>query len=33
MKKSKFSESQILTILNDSEASAPLDELSGQHGF
>jgi putative transposase len=33
MKKSKFSESQIVTILKDAEAGVPLDELSRQHGF
>ena len=33
MKKSKFSESQIVTILKEAEAGVSLEELSRQHGF
>jgi putative transposase len=33
MKKSKFSESQIVSILKEAEAGMPLEELSRQHGF
>ena len=33
MKKSKFSESQIVTILKEAEAGVGLDELIRQHGF
>jgi putative transposase len=33
MKKSKFSESQIVNILKEAEAGVALDELSRQHGF
>jgi putative transposase len=33
MKKSKFSESQIVQILKEAEAGVSLDELSRQHGF
>jgi len=33
MKKSRFSESQIVTILKEAESGVPLDELSRQHGF
>jgi putative transposase len=33
MKKTKFSESQIVQILNEAEAGVSLDELSRQHGF
>ena len=33
MKKSKFSESQIVSILKEAEAGVALDELSRQHGF
>jgi len=33
MKKSKFSESQIVQILKEAEAGVSLDELSCQHGF
>ncbi len=33
MKRSRFSESQIVTILKEAESGVPLDELSRQHGF
>jgi putative transposase len=33
MKKSRFSESQIVTILKEAEAGVALEELSRQHGF
>jgi putative transposase len=33
MKKSKYTESQIVNILKESEAGVPLEELSRQHGF
>ena len=33
MKKSKFSESQIVTILKEAEAGVSLDDLVRQHGF
>ncbi len=33
MKKSKFSESQIVTILKEAEAGVSLDDLSRQQGF
>jgi len=33
MKKSKFSESQIVTILKEAEAGVSVEELSRQHGF
>lgn len=33
MKKSRFAESQIVTILKEAEAGVPLEELSRQHGF
>ena len=33
MKKSKFSESQIVNILKEAEAGVSLEELSHQHGF
>ena len=33
MKKSKFSESQIVTILKEAEAGVSLDDLSRQYGF
>jgi putative transposase len=33
MKKSKFSESQIVSILKEAEAGVSLEELSRQHGF
>jgi putative transposase len=33
MKRSKFSESQIVTILKEAEAGVGLDELIRQHGF
>ncbi len=33
MKKSKFSESQIMNILKEAEAGAALDELTRRHGF
>ena len=33
MKKSKFTESQIVTILKQAESGVPLEELSRQHGF
>jgi len=33
MKKSKFSESQIVTILKETEAGVSLEDLSRQHGF
>lgn len=33
MKKSRFSESQIVGILKEAEAGVALEELSRQHGF
>ena len=33
MKKSKFSESQIVTILKEAEAGVSLEDLIRQHGF
>ena len=33
MKKSKFSESQIVNILKEAEAGVSLDDLTRQHGF
>jgi putative transposase len=33
MKKSRFSESQIVQILKETEAGVSLDELSREHGF
>lgn len=33
MKKSKFSESQIVNILKEAEAGVSVEELSRQHGF
>jgi len=33
MKKSKFSESQIVTILKEAEAGISLEDLIRQHGF
>ena len=33
MKRSRFSESQIVTILKEAESGVPLEELSRQHGF
>ena len=33
MKKSKFSESQIVTILKEAEAGVSLEDLVRQHGF
>ena len=33
MKRSKFSESQIVNILKEAEAGVALDELIRQHGF
>lgn len=33
MKKSKFSESQIVNILKEAEAGVPLEDLVRQHGF
>jgi len=33
MKKTRFTESQIMNILKETEAGVALDELSRQHGF
>ena len=33
MKRSKFSESQIVQILQEAEAGVPLEDLIRQHGF
>jgi putative transposase len=33
MKQSKFSESQIVSILKEAEAGVPVTELSRKHGF
>lgn len=33
MKKTRFSESQIVTILKEAEAGVALEDLSRQHGF
>jgi len=33
MKKTRFSESQIMNILKEAEAGVSLEELSRQHGF
>lgn len=33
MKKSKYTESQIVNILKEAEAGVPLEELCRQHGF
>jgi putative transposase len=33
MQKSKYSESQIVKILNEAEAGVPLEDLIRQHGF
>ncbi len=33
MKKSKFSESQIVNILKEAEAGVPMEDLIRQHGF
>ena len=33
MKKSKFSESQIVTMLKEAEAGVPVEDLSRQDGF
>jgi putative transposase len=33
MKRSKFSESQIVNILQEAEAGMPLEDLIRQHGF
>lgn len=33
MKKSKFSEHQIIKILKEAEAGVPIEELSRQYGF
>lgn len=33
MKKSKFSESQIVNILKEAETGVPLEDLVRQHGF
>lgn len=33
MKESRFSESQIVTILKGAECGVPLEELSRQYGF
>jgi putative transposase len=33
MKQSKFSETQIVSILKEAEAGTPVEELSRKHGF
>ncbi|SEM88380.1 putative transposase [Nitrosomonas marina] len=33
MKKSKFSDSQIMTILKQAEAGVPVPELCREHGY
>ncbi len=33
MKRSKYSESQIVTILKEAESGVPLEDLIRQHGF